>query len=125
MKSYLCAIKKKKVICLHVDDEFITNSPLQLLYHGEVLNPTKGNYELIIFHNISQLDDQKMLELAPVEHDTKPITQCFNMGKNGLCLCMTLMMLCMCTHKNIKFKYHMNMFTNLNIFVGNPSMTMS
>jgi len=94
--------KKNCVICLHVDDDFITNSPLQLLYHDEVLNLTKNNYELIIFHNISRLDDQKMLELAFMEHDTKPITQCFNMGKNSLCLCLTLMMLC--THKKNKIQ---------------------
>jgi hypothetical protein len=104
-------------------DDFIKNSSLQLPYHDELLNSTKGHYELIIFHNISQLDDQKMLELTPVEHDIKPITQCFNMGKNGLCLCMTLVMLYI--KKYIKLKHHMNMFTNLNIYVGNPSMTMS
>ncbi len=115
--------KRNCVICLCNGDDFITNSSLQLPYRDEVFNPTKGHYELIIFHNISQLDDQNMLELTSVEHDTKPITQCFNMGKNGLCLCMTLMMLY--THKNIKLKHHMNMFTNLNIYVGNPSMTIN
>jgi len=109
------------VIYLSVNDDFITNSPLQLL---QVTNPTKGHYKSIIFHNISQLNDENMLELAPMEHDTKLKTQCINkMGKNSLYLCMTLMMLC--THKNMKLKHSMNMFTNLNISVGNPSMTMN
>ncbi len=45
--------KNNCVICLCVGDNFITNSPLQLLYHDEILNPTKGHYEPIIFHNIS------------------------------------------------------------------------
>jgi hypothetical protein len=46
-----------------------------------------------------------------------------NMGENGFYLCMILMMLC--THKNIKLKHHMNMFTNINIYIGNPSITMT
>jgi hypothetical protein len=53
---------------------------LQLLYHDEVLNSTKGHYEPIIFHNISRLIDQNMLELTPMEHDNA----LNNMGKNGL-----------------------------------------
>ncbi len=57
------------MIYLLTNDNFITNGPLQLL---QVTNPTKGHYELIIFHNISQLNDKNMLELAPMEHDTKP-----------------------------------------------------
>jgi hypothetical protein len=43
--------KRNCVICLRVGDDFITNSPLQLLYHDEVFNPTKGHNELIIFHH--------------------------------------------------------------------------
>jgi hypothetical protein len=81
MKAYLCEVKNK--LCdMFIDwRQFITNSPLQLLYHDELLNFTKGHYEPIIFHNISQLDDQNMLELAPMEHDTEPITQCVQHGK--------------------------------------------
>jgi hypothetical protein len=45
--------KRNCVLCLRVSDDFITNSPLQLLYHDEVFNPTKCHYELIIFHNMS------------------------------------------------------------------------
>jgi hypothetical protein len=45
--------KRNCVICLRVDDDFITNSPLQFLYHDEVFKPTKGHNELIMFHNIS------------------------------------------------------------------------
>jgi hypothetical protein len=46
-----------KNIYLSVNDDFITNSPLQLL---QVTNPTNGHYESIIFHNISQLNDKNM-----------------------------------------------------------------
>ncbi len=90
---------------------------MQLVYHDEVLNFTKGNYEPITFHNISQLDDQNMLELTHVGYDTKPIIQCVQHGKKKSFLLHDIMMLCI--HKNIKLKHHMN------IFIGNPSMTMS
>jgi hypothetical protein len=45
--------KTNCMICLCASDDFITNSPLQSLYHEKVFNPIKGHYELIIFHNIS------------------------------------------------------------------------
>jgi hypothetical protein len=61
--------QKHYVIYLSTNDNFITNNPLQLL---QVTNPTKGHFESIIFHNISQLNDKNMLELAPVAHDNKP-----------------------------------------------------
>jgi hypothetical protein len=50
-------------------------------------NPTKSNYEPIIFHNTSQLNDQIMLELTPMEHDTERITQYIKPhGENDLYL---------------------------------------
>jgi hypothetical protein len=70
------------VICLWASDDFITNNPLQLLYYDEKLNHIKGHYGPITFHNISQLNDQNMLKLTPMEHDTKPKTQCIKqLGK--------------------------------------------
>jgi hypothetical protein len=58
-KAYLCLGKKNYVIYLSTNDNFITNNPLQLL---QVTNPTKGPAESIIFHNISQLNDENMLD---------------------------------------------------------------
>jgi hypothetical protein len=119
MKAYLCLGKNTYVIYLSTNDNFITSSPLQLL---QVTNPTKDPYLLIKFHNISQLNDKNMLELIPMEHDTKPKKQCINkMGKDNVYLCLTVMMLCI--HKNMKFKHFMNVFTNLSISISNPSTT--
>ncbi len=43
MKAYLCAIKKKLCDTFIAGDDFIKNSSLQLPYHDELLNSTKGH----------------------------------------------------------------------------------
>jgi hypothetical protein len=77
MNAYLCVVKKTLCDMFIGYWRFITNSPLQLLCHDEVFNSTKGHYEPIIFHNISQLNVQNMLELTPMEHENA----LNNMGK--------------------------------------------
>jgi hypothetical protein len=43
--------KKKSVICFRVGDDFISNSTLQLFYHGDIVNTITGHYEPINFYN--------------------------------------------------------------------------
>jgi hypothetical protein len=58
-----------------------------------------------------------------MEHDTEPITQCVQHGKKWP---LPLHDINDVMHsQNIKLKHHMKMFTKLNIYVVNPSMTMS
>jgi hypothetical protein len=53
--------KKNCVICFQTDDDFISNSTLQFLYHDDMVNARNGHYEPITFYNASWEVDQNML----------------------------------------------------------------